>query len=1189
MSTRKAPGPPPKKPSAQTDTEAESDAPVAVKKAAPPPPPKKPGTQTDTDVDSDAPVVKKAAPPPPPKKPGTQTDTDVDSDAPVAVKKAPPPPPKKPGTQTDTDVDSDAPVAVKKAPPPPPKKPGTQTDTDVDSDAPVVKKAAPPPPPKKTDTDVDSDAPVVAKRAPPGPPPKKTSSQTDTEVDSDAPVVKKAAPPPPPKKTDTDVDSDAPVVAKRAPPGPPPKKTSSQTDTEVDSDAPVVKKAAPPPPPKKTDTDVDSDAPVVKKTAPPPPPKPKMREDETSGNDDTSDDEKTPVILKKTAPPPPKKTDKASSDVEPAMESDEASAVRRAPPIPPVTKTDIEDDSSGDETEAERAAKKKPSVLTPIKKVGDVDSTTSSSSLDATSPVKKLPPPPHPKRSDSTVTSPVKSPEKGSDEVISTSETMKSSDSPSASTSVAIENKNEVKENDEKKNDNLHHTHVSTSVTATAASTHTVTETVSHVKNIDEKKNVQHNSEVHKDTLSIAHHHVVTPTNAATTEALKHTASISTHDIKNFHVIPPPSPPSSSSAPLHQTHASATPISPPSNVIEIPKPISISALTPSLSSHESHSLHGKHSDLPIKHSDSNINHNDVSIKYVDSHSVDSPNKHLDVPIIPLDETPARPSSDPPKHPRKDVEFSIEQLAPQSSNASSMVVALSVSPPQRANTVVSSLRDEALASFRSVTQDGAVGSSELVGSPRQGGAFRAELSPSRDASAMLLSTAGVEQRKLVIIAQQKELERQLALHQDQLHALEAERVKLAEAEVAESLRNSTSALIAHGSESSVDFLQQKSLIDTLKKQQMQIAALSDLAASAEQRAVLLDDLVRSLQTRLQESESRAASTVQALVNLVGKKELLSRLHEFKAKMNVSPEAGQALSHLSTLLSHHEHTGPSATRSFSKSSAAPHQSRERALSKGRRTVSGGVRGPYQYLPPTTSSSSSVDHRLPFSQSAIKYIPGVLASPSSSRNDLDVETDIASSQIQGRLIHTPTASSSAGGLRKENPYDWAAYTARAQVMHNLPKRLNSPPSATQRASGNSSSSGGGSSILSAALSSSGVPLVQLRSPRVGSGVSASTPSSTSTSQQPPRLSPAAMAAAQPLARLQRMAGENPDAFANALKRIAGKAEEITTAPSQVVRSQDVRSQEIRPQTSIALKEKAKVDLASLDSQLREEGFVI
>jgi len=469
--------------------------------------------------------------------------------------------------------------------------------------------------------------------------------------------------------------------------------------------------------------------------------------------------------------------------------------------------------------------------------------------------------------------------------------------------------------------------------------------------------------------------------------------------------------------------------------------------------------------------------------------------------------------------------------------------------------------------------------------------------------MLLSTGSVEQRKLAIVAQQKELERQLALHQEQLHALEAERVKLAEAEVAESLKNSSSALMAHVSDSPVDFSQQRSLIDTLKKQQMQIAALSDLAASAEQRAILLDDLVRSLQTKLQESESRAASTVQALVNVVGKKELLSRLYDFKAKMNVSHEAGQSLSHLAALLSSPDMSSYGSRSSYkpTTAAAAPHQSRERAHSKGRRsTVSGGVRAPFQYLPAPAPAQSN-----PRRQGASQY--GLVASPSSSRNDLELDGDpttlSSSQQVQGRLINAPMAAISAGGLRKENPYDWAAYTARAQVMHNLPKRLNSPPS-TASSNRTIAPAGGssGSSILSEALSASGVPL-QLKSPRVssGSGMSSSflsTPTHQSRTSlggggvagsAPSRLSPAAIAAAQPLARLQRMAGENPDAFANALKRIAGKAEELTL-PDSSLQQPASRPQVVPTALPVALKEKVKGDLASLDSQLaREEGFLI
>jgi hypothetical protein len=1048
------------------------------------------------------------------------------------------------------------------------------------------------------------------KKAPP-PPPKKAGADTETEVDSDAPV-KRAAPPPPKKPAaDSDVDSDKPspaAAAKKAPP-PPPKKAGADTETEVDSDAPV-KRAAPPPP---------------KKPASDSPSKPKMREDETDGNDDSSADEKTPVVLKKTAPPPPKKTEKASSDVEPAMESDEASAARRAPPIPPVTKLHIEDDSSGDETEAERASKKKPAPP-PAKKAdegGDAPNPTSplAGQSDAISPAKKLPPPPHPsKRSDSISSPIIKSPEKGGADDLNTPDTVKTgggaepivkentttesnattipaspvvvsvpsapTDESSSTASLSPTSSPVVKRAPPPKK-TLDSTNLALSTLPSTGG-----DSVAHTspaKDHDEKKDVNH-AEVKKDLPQV---HVPTsvPTPAeATAHGSPALITPTIHDSHDIKVIAPVSVhPLTSIQPLNAhpviiaevpkpplLHA-ANPSSPTSShsttlVSEIPKPISISALS-SLSSNTS--------------------------------SIIAPVSTTAAAATNLEEIhPSRPTVELPKHPRKEVEFSIESSGQQSSssNATSVVVALSVSPPQRANTVVSSLRDEALSSYRSVVpQDGATGNTEIAGSPRQGGAYRGDLSPSRDASAMLLTPGSVEQRKLAIIAQQKELERQLALHQEQLHALEAERVKLAEAEVAESLKNSSSALMAHVSDSSVDFSQQKSLIDTLKKQQMQIAALSDLAASAEQRALLLDDLVRNLQTKLQEYESRAASTVQALVNVVGKKELLSRLYDFKAKMNVSHEAGHAISHLAALLSSPDISG-SGSRASYKPTSGSHQSRERAQSRGKRSaVSGGVRAPFQYLP---APAPSQNQRAPL-QVVTKYSFG--APSSSSRNDLELDADPISStqqQGQGRIVSAPLIPSNAGGPRKENPYDWAAYTARAQVMHNLPNRLNSPPSSTSSshrtpsAAGNPASTG--SSILSAALSSSNGPL-QLRSPRMsgGSGMSTlSTPtpqprnsfgSGAGTSAgNAPRLSPAAAAAAQPLARLQRMAGENPDAFANALKRIAGKAEELTTTiPAPSLQQQSVSRPLVLP---VALKEKVKGDLASLDSQLaKEEGFLI
>jgi hypothetical protein len=71
--------------------------------------------------------------------------------------------------------------------------------------------------------------------------------------------------------------------------------------------------------------------------------------------------------------------------------------------------------------------------------------------------------------------------------------------------------------------------------------------------------------------------------------------------------------------------------------------------------------------------------------------------------------------------------------------------------------------------------------------------------------------------------------------------------------------------------------------------------------------------------------------------------------------------------------------------------------------------------------------------------------------------------------------------------------------------------------------------------------------------------------------------------------MAGENPDAFANALKRIAGKAEELTL-PDSSLQQPASRPQVVPTALPVALKDKVKGDLASLDSQLaREEGFLI
>ena len=47
----------------------------------------------------------------------------------------------------------------------------------------------------------------------------------------------------------------------------------------------------------------------------------------------------------------------------------------------------------------------------------------------------------------------------------------------------------------------------------------------------------------------------------------------------------------------------------------------------------------------------------------------------------------------------------------------------------------------------------------------------------------------------------------------------------------------------------------------------------------------------------------------------------------------------------------------------------------------------------------------------------------------------------------MHTPTAASSAGALRPEGLYDWAAYTAREQVMQALPSRAAPSPAPAVR----------------------------------------------------------------------------------------------------------------------------------------------
>jgi hypothetical protein len=273
-----------------------------------------------------------------------------------------------------------------------------------------------------------------------------------------------------------------------------------------------------------------------------------------------------------------------------------------------------------------------------------------------------------------------------------------------------------------------------------------------------------------------------------------------------------------------------------------------------------------------------------------------------------------------------------------------------------------------------------------------------------------------------------------------------------------------------------------LLAALSKQQREIETLHALVTQHDERARLSSDLINALEDKVEEAENDRASTVRALVAIVGKKELVSKLQDYKAKLEAGKlPAGAAEAFnkgVTGLLTNGVIGDGTVKRSVSRSRAAspirptdplpppppPPSGMAPAYAYGARPTAmqalpapppmPSFAQPSQPLPAAPvqaqprSRSSSPTHAgqqstaIALIEAATRSAAGqpfqtlIRAAPSSGSSYYESEGaavparafDDASSIVVPRLVQTPTAAS---GLRVETVYDRAAHAARVQVM--------------------------------------------------------------------------------------------------------------------------------------------------------------